>query len=117
MKLSPNKKAIQVVCALLIRENKLLLGLRPPGKHLGGHWELPGGKVEENESYVSALYRELKEELNITIDQDQCSYLTSVVHSYPEKTIELHVIRVESYSGQLKNLEAKKFFLSLNRFH
>jgi 8-oxo-dGTP diphosphatase len=35
---------------------------------LAGKWELPGGKVEPDESDVDALVRECREELGVTID-------------------------------------------------
>ena len=54
---------VLVVCALLEREGKILLGRRAPGRSLAGKWELPGGKQENGESPQQALQRELREEL------------------------------------------------------
>ena len=56
---------VEVVCALIEHQGLILACQRPPGKHLAGHWEFPGGKVEPNESKESALLRELREELRI----------------------------------------------------
>lgn len=61
-----------VVAAALTRgggtEAEVLLQQRPLGKHHGGLWEFPGGKVEPGETPASALARELHEELGIVVD-------------------------------------------------
>ena len=40
---------IDVVCALILREGRVLVCQRAGGKHLAGLWEFPGGKVDEGE--------------------------------------------------------------------
>ncbi|TIX52024.1 (deoxy)nucleoside triphosphate pyrophosphohydrolase [Alteraurantiacibacter aquimixticola] len=57
-----------VALALRDQSGRLLLQKRPPHKHHGGLWELPGGKVESDEFPRLALTREIAEELAITID-------------------------------------------------
>ena len=59
---------IVVSIALINNENEILLSKRPEKKHLSGFWEFPGGKVEEGETPEKALIREVKEELNIDIN-------------------------------------------------
>ena len=59
---------IDVVCGIIRdKRGRLLAGLRPKGKHLGGLWELPGGKVDPGETPEEALVRELREELGILV--------------------------------------------------
>lgn len=58
---------IEVVCGLIEHEGTVLVCRRPPGKHLAGLWEFPGGKVESKESKEAALIRELAEELHIQV--------------------------------------------------
>jgi len=55
----------QVTAAVLVRSGRLLICRRPPGDHLEGLWELPGGKVEVGETPETCLERELREELGI----------------------------------------------------
>ncbi len=59
---------IDVVCGVIRNEDGCYLAcLRPEGKHLGGYWEFPGGKVEPGESREAALVRELREELGVEV--------------------------------------------------
>lgn len=47
---------IDVVCGVIENsEGQFLACLRPAGKHLGGLWEFPGGKVDPGESPESGL--------------------------------------------------------------
>ena len=58
---------INVVAAIIKKDNHFLIVKRNRKKHLGLKWEFPGGKVQENETFEDALIREIKEELNIKI--------------------------------------------------
>lgn len=62
------KKEINVVGAIIIQDGKILCCQRGEDRALANLWEFPGGKIEEDESKVDALKRELKEELKITVD-------------------------------------------------
>ncbi len=57
-----------VVAGALVRDGHLLLTLRPPGDPLAGFWELPGGKVEVDETPEAALAREWREELGVEVE-------------------------------------------------
>lgn len=57
----------RVLAALIVRDGRWLLGLRPHGKRHAGCWEFPGGKVEPGESDADAMARELREELDLTL--------------------------------------------------
>jgi 8-oxo-dGTP diphosphatase len=61
-------KSIDVVAAIIRKNNKYLIVKRNRNKHLALKWEFPGGKVEDNENFLEALLREIKEELNIIIN-------------------------------------------------
>ena len=60
-------KSINVVAAIIKKNNQYLIVQRNKDKHLGLKWEFPGGKVNANEEFEEALKREIKEELNISI--------------------------------------------------
>ncbi len=59
---------IQVVCGILIWNDKVLIGKRTlDNKYHPGKWEFPGGKVEVGESHWDGIRREFKEELDIEV--------------------------------------------------
>ena len=58
----------KVVAAIIKKNNFFLIVQRNRNKHLGLKWEFPGGKVLSNETFTDALIREIKEELNVTIN-------------------------------------------------
>ena len=79
---------LKVVCAVLIRNHRVLVCQRAPGKHLEGCWEFPGGKVERKETLHAALKREIVEELKCGIEIDEA--LAAIEHHYPQLSINLH---------------------------
>jgi len=85
--LMTTNQPIDVACALIARDGRLLLARRPPDKALGGKWEFPGGKVEPGESAPDALRREIAEELAVSITVGQP--LPPVVHDYGAFAIRL----------------------------
>ena len=58
---------LDVVAAIIKREDYYLLAKRSKDKYMGLKWEFPGGKVEQNETFKEALSREILEELNVNI--------------------------------------------------
>ena len=56
---------IDVVAAVIKKDNKYLIAQRNRNKHFAFHWEFPGGKVDNGETFEIALQREIKEELCI----------------------------------------------------
>ncbi len=96
---------VDVVAAVIFDESRehVLLALRKPDQHQGGRWEFPGGKVESGESLQAALARELREELDIEIDSS--AERRTLEHSYPDKTVRLHVRDVFAFRGTPQGLE------------
>ena len=58
-----------VVGAIIAENRKVLLLERPKEDFMGGIYELPSGKVEEEEPLDQALYREVKEETNLDVEK------------------------------------------------
>ena len=58
---------IDVVAAVIKKNNLYFIAQRNRNKHFAYYWEFPGGKVDKQETFENALKREIKEELSINI--------------------------------------------------
>ena len=93
------KKIIEVVGAAIIKDNKVLAMQRGEQMTLPGMWEFPGGKIEANETEEQALIREIKEELNITIEIRD--YINEASYDYDFGTVNLKVYTAEIVAGEI----------------
>lgn len=75
-----NKVANKQTTALaIVYKNSILIVKRSEKLRVGaGLWQLPGGKVEQNESPLSAILREIKEELGLTLDLCNLKTVTDI---------------------------------------
>jgi 8-oxo-dGTP diphosphatase len=98
--------SIHVVAgALFDTAGQVLIAQRPPGKHMAGGWEFPGGKREPGESTYDALKRELKEELGV--DVHSATPVIEYWHTYPTRRILLDLWRVTEFTGTPASLEGQ----------
>ena len=98
--------AVHVVAAAVIdAAGRVLIAQRPPGKHLAGGWEFPGGKLEPGEERLAGLARELREELGIDISTPLP--LIRLRHAYPTREVLLDVWVVRHYSGEPRGLDGQ----------
>ena len=96
----------EVAVGILFREDgAMLLSTRPPGKPYAGYWEFPGGKLEQGETVVQALRRELVEELGVTIGDATVWKVTE--HDYPHALVRLHWCKVFVWSGDFEMREGQ----------
>jgi 8-oxo-dGTP diphosphatase len=56
-----------VVATALVRDGHVLAARRTRPPELAGLWELPGGRVEPDETEAEAVVRECREELGTTV--------------------------------------------------
>lgn len=92
-----------VTAAILRQQDRILITRRPVGKPHGGMWELPGGKLNGDESPQSALKRELREELGIRAAVDDIFEV--VYHRYDWGAVLILVYECRWLEGALQHLE------------
>lgn len=86
---------------------RVLLAQRPPGKHLEGLWEFPGGKLEPGESPPQALVRDLREELDVRIEPRDGAPLIRIPWRYGERGLLLDAWRFTYWQGAPRSLEGQ----------
>lgn len=78
-------KHVEVVCAVVVKDNKIFCCRRGPGRALEGKYEFPGGKVEAGETQEAAIVREIKEELESVIEP--LKYIGTSHHIYTDEDV------------------------------
>ena len=97
----------EVVAAIIFFNNKVLVTQRKFHKNAAFSYkfEFPGGKVEYNEDKITALRRELLEELNLELTNFK--HFASYNYSYDINKIKLHFF--------LSNVKELKFTLKVHQ--
>jgi mutator protein MutT len=89
----------------MLDRNKILLEKRRKDKETDpGLITIPGGHIEDGETQLQALMREVKEELDVTPTSYQ--YLCSLYHPTQELQL-IHYFIVTSWDGEIKPHEAE----------
>ena len=91
-----------IVVGIVYKDDKILIDKRKQNALLGGLWEFPGGKKRKDESFKTAVAREVKEEIGIDIEVGK--RLCIVKHIYSHFKITLHAYRCEYKNGTAKPL-------------
>jgi 8-oxo-dGTP diphosphatase len=98
-----SRRLLLVAAAALFDANgRVLICQRPLHKALGGLWEFPGGKVELGEAPEQALVRELREELDLTVEPDALDPFAFASHAYPDFHLLMPLYVVTRWQGAMK---------------
>ena len=94
-----------VAGALFNASGCVLIAQRPPGKHMAGGWEFPGGKLEPGEDRFAGLRRELIEEIGVEVIRAEP--LIAYEHRFADRVIFLDLWWIGEYSGVPKSLDSQ----------
>jgi len=92
------KKKIKVVGAIIENEyDEILCALRSPQMSLPNMWEFPGGKVESGETIAQTIEREIKEELDCTVEFIEI--FNDNTHEYDSFIVNLITVKCQLIAG------------------
>ena len=94
---------IEVVAALIWKDETFMICQRPAHKARGLLWEFVGGKVEAGETREEALVRECREELGVRLSVG--ALFMDVTHEYPDITVHLSLFNATIAEGVPQKLE------------
>ncbi|NNH01520.1 thiamine phosphate synthase [Acinetobacter sp. ANC 5414] len=98
-----SKPTIHVAIAILLHQDKVLVGWREAKQHQGNKHEFPGGKVEQGESPLAACRRETYEEVGIGL-QDWHAF-DVIRHEYDDVIVNLHLFHAIVPSALLNEIQ------------
>ena len=102
-------KTVFCSSAIILNSKKeCLIASRNNKTSLKNYFEFPGGKLEKNEGFEDALIRELKEELEIIIFQENLSHFTHVTHKYDDFFLYMHVYLIKNFEQKFKSKDGEK---------
>lgn len=101
---------IAVYSLILLKKNNeiLLLKRSATNRFAPNHYSLPGGRVEKNETFRQALVREVQEELGISIDESQLTFVHSFYKKGTENELAAFVFECHQWQGDIVNKEPAK---------
>ena len=95
-------KTVEVAAAIIERDGKILATQRGYGTFKDG-WEFPGGKLEPGELPIEALVREIREELDATIDVERP--VCVIDYAYDDFCLHMHCFLCHLKDGSFTLLE------------
>jgi 8-oxo-dGTP diphosphatase len=99
---------ITLVSRLILEHNNHILFLEQTDRN-GGKFSLPGGKVDDGETPLAALFRECKEEADIELKAENIELAHVLYRRKKTETIVVMYYKALAWQGTVVSKEPKKF--------
>jgi len=90
---------VVTAAVILDGDGRVFVAQRDHSKHLGMHWEFPGGKAKPRETLEECLMREMEEEFSVTVEIGPRVFM--VDQHYDEAEVRLCALEAKVVSGEL----------------
>ena len=103
-------KIIPASYLVLRKDSKILLSRRFNTGYEDGNYSMVAGHVEKDETYLSNVVKEAKEEANITIRQEDLKFVHAMYRNteIPDKRYLDMYFECSKWKGNIKNIEPGK---------
>lgn len=93
-----NKSIRKAAKCYLVQNNKVVVTKYKKGNKKQDFYDIPGGKIEENESLVQAAIREMKEETGIVVKNLKRKGEMTI--EYPDRIFSFAIFLANEYEGE-----------------
>ena len=101
------KTAVPVGAILINEDNKILLQKRCNTGYMDGMYAIVSGHLEKNESMLSGIIREVKEEIGVELSSDKVEFVCIIRRGDNDDYINSY-FKCDNFAGDVKNMEIDK---------
>lgn len=104
-------RQIDITCCCVVagilrdRDGRVLITERIGDHAFVGLWEFPGGKIKDGEESLSALKRELGEELGIEVLTQ--TLFMNLEHNYPDRLVSIDFYLINTWTNVPKGMDGQ----------
>lgn len=86
------------IACIAYKDKKILIAHRNNSGQMANRWEFPGGKVDEGETEIEAIHREMKEEFDVDVQVKEKIATSYFVHNEKKSLLEVYLVEL-SHDG------------------
>lgn len=83
------------VACIVYKNGKILIAHRIPKGDMGNRWEFPGGKVDDGETDLMTIVREMREEFGVKAEPGEKITSCSFFHKEKECFLNAYLVQLE----------------------